>query len=141
MSNQKSSRAEHGLTHNPGYDFLRLVDWMNEAKAEDPNYPFAPYLIPAITVISACCGIEGFINMVGQKIDKGWDEFEKVERPIIKERLLRIYGIVGKNIDFGQGNWQRVIELFRMRNTLVHPQFVDKIETQVNEIPDIFERV
>jgi hypothetical protein len=141
MGNKKNHQAEHGLTHNPGYDFLRLVYWMKEIKADDPNLPFAPYLITTISVISACCGIEGFINMVGQKIDKAWDIFEDEERPTIKERLSRIYTMIGKSINFGQGNWQKVIELFKTRNMLVHPQYVNKVEFRCDEIPDIFEQV
>lgn len=140
MKKDGSASGEHGLVHNPGYDFLRLLSWMEETNPEDPALPFGPYLIPTIAILSACCAIEGYTNMVGQKIDQDWESFDKGPIPI-KERLSRIYDLNQKKIDFGEGIWQKVLELFKFRVSLVHPHYVEKAEKTKAEIPDLFDIV
>jgi hypothetical protein len=132
--------GEYRLVHNPGYDFLRLLSWMEETDPEDPSLSFGSYLIPTIAVLSACCAIEGYTNMVGQKIDKDWENFDKGPTPI-KDRLSRIYGLKQKQINFGEGIWQKVLELFKFRISLVHPRYVEKTEKTKTEIPDLFDIV
>jgi hypothetical protein len=140
MVDSRPPIGEYELIHNPGYDFLRLLGWMDEADPRDLDLPFAPYFIPVIAILAACCAIEGYINMVGQKADPNWRDFEKGPIPI-KSRISRIYELMGKRADFGQGIWQRVLLLFKMRVKLVHPKYVAKSERRRTEIPDIFKSV
>ena len=133
-----NTKVEHRLIHNPGIDFLRLLDWIDEIDPNDPSLPFGPYLIETIAVISGCCAFEGFVNMVGQKIDQSWENFEK--GPIsIKKRLEHIYETSHTQVDFSEGIWQEVLELFQMRVSIMHPKFIDKRKFGGTEIPDLFQ--
>ncbi len=134
------AKGKYSLVHNPGYDFLRLLHWMAEANPDDPNLPFAPYLIPTVAILGACCAIEGYINMVGQKVDSGWAEFDK--GPVaIKKRIARIYSAVGKHADFSRDIWQQVLDLFEARIELVHPRYVEREEKRDTDIPDLFQLI
>jgi hypothetical protein len=135
----KGAQPKHDLYHNPGYDFRRLVMWMEEAPVDDPNLPFAPYLIPTVALLAACCAFEGYLNMVGQHVDKDWAQFAK-GRVTVKERIARVYDRVSRTADFGQGIWQRVLELFDTRGALVHPHYVHERDRE-HEVPTLFQTV
>jgi hypothetical protein len=132
--------GEHELIHNPGYDYRRLVNWMDEADTSDPALPFAPYLLPTIAVLSACCSIEGYINMVGQRLDRQWADFDR-GRVTIRERLERIYEHVDAPLQLDQGIWQEVTGMFLMRRGVVHPRFVCDKQVRKGTIPTVFDRV
>jgi hypothetical protein len=140
MNKRDAPTGAHSVVHNPGYDFLRLAHWMEEADPDSPSLPFAPYLITTIAVLAACCAIEGYVNMVGKKVDSDWDQFDRGPVPI-KDRLSRIYDHAGKQIDFSQGIWQQVLELFRIRVSLVHPRYMEKTQRRTTEIQDVFDLV
>lgn len=59
------TKGFHKLRHNPGYDFRRLVYWMNKADDKSANIHVAPYFIPTLALIGACFSLEGYINMTG----------------------------------------------------------------------------
>src|SRR5215216_6346659 len=65
-----SSPGEYGIEHNPGYDFLRLVNFLQETDRNDPHLPFAGYLIPTVAFLAACCAIEGYVNTVGSIVSR-----------------------------------------------------------------------
>lgn len=113
---------------------------MKETDANNENLPFAPYLIPTIALLAGCCAIEGYINMVGQKVDPNWVEFDKGPVPI-KDRIARLYGCVGEKADFSRGIWQRVLKLFKTRNELVHPRYIETEEERDADIPNVFQAV
>jgi len=140
MNKESNVFGEYRINHNPGYDFLRLLTWMDQIDPQDPRLPFGPYLIETIAVISACCALEGYLNMVGKEIDKEWNEFDKGFKPV-KDKISHIYQIVGKEIDFGIGLWQEVLCLFKTRASLVHPRYNNKKEICEEEIPDLFQEV
>jgi hypothetical protein len=140
MESDSSGRGAgvYGIEHNPGYDFLRLVNWLSETDVKNPNLPFAAYMVPVVSLISACCAIEAYINMIGQHIDPDWAQFEK--GPItIKERISRIYERLGKTPEFGQGVFHNTIALFKMRIDLVHPRYKKAEEKRKEHIPNLFE--
>lgn len=130
--------GKYGIQHNPGHDFLRLVNFLEKADRDNPYLPFAGYLIPAVTVLGACCAIEGYINMIGKLVDPEWDEFDKGPIPI-KDRINRIFEKIGKKADFSQGTLQRTLKLFKCRTELAHPQYVSKEEDRSAPLPDIFD--
>jgi hypothetical protein len=132
--------GEYELSHNPGYDFMRLAKWLENADPTNEDLPFAPYFIPPLALIAACCAIEGYINMIGLHVDDDWANFDK-GRVTLKERVERIYESVGKTPVFGKGILQTCINLFQMRGALVHPRYVNKSEVRDSDIPDMFDEV
>lgn len=138
MNKSFDSKAEFTLIHNPGYDFLRLVDWMQESETDPSSSVIAPYFFPVLALLGACFAIEGYINLVGQKKVSEWNEFDK-GRVTIKAKIEKIYSVLDKPIDFNQGTWQKVILIFSMRAKLAHPRFIDGKEIHQQEVPDVFE--
>lgn len=132
--------AEFRLLHNPGYDFMRLLRWADEVDPDKFNQVFAEYLRPAISVVAACCAIEGYLNMAGQSLDKDWIRFAK-GKVSVKDKIKRIYALLNQKVDFNSGLFQEVIAMFKRRNSLVHPCFVDKTEERSSPIPDIFDQI
>lgn len=135
--NNNHTDAHYGLFHNPGYDFLRLIYWMKEEQ-NNPSPTIAPYFLPVLALLGACFSIDGYINMVGQKTDSDWLDFDKGPTPI-KERIGRIYSKLDKPVKFDSGIWQKVLLLFKARTTLVHPRYIDLEEIRDNPIPDVFD--
>ena len=129
MKKSINTEGIHELLHNPGYDFRRLVYWMNKTNVNDKNIHIAPYFIPVLALLGVCFSLEAYINMVGQKIDKDWNNFDKGPIPL-KDRLKRIYSKLNKSLDCSKGIWQKVLVLFKIRVSLVHPQYVNKTETR-----------
>ena len=142
MEKITNTKGIHELLHNPGYDFRRLVCWMNKTDVNDKKIYIAPYFIPVLALLGACFSLEGYINMVGQRIDKDWNGFERGIVPL-KNRLKRIYSKLHKSLDCSEGIWQEVLLLFKTRVLLVHPRYVNKTETRSehDEIPTIFQIV
>jgi len=115
--NKKSFQSgKYELNHNPGYDFKRFVDWMNE------DGPIPPYFVPVLALLGACFSIEGYIDMVDQEVNSECDRFDASSRRL-KERLEFIYSQTGKRLDCGSGLWQEVLSLFKIRQQFVHPVY------------------
>ncbi len=93
MTKKPDSKSEFTLVHNPGYDFLRLVDWMQESEFNPSASIIAPYFFPVLALLGACFAIEGYVSMVGQKLDADWEEFDK-GRVTFKQKIERIYSIL-----------------------------------------------
>jgi hypothetical protein len=132
--------AEFHLRCNPGYDFVRFVQWLEEAPAQEFNEVLAAYARNPIGVILASCAIEGYINYVGQHVDPSWADFSK-EKSSVRERIERIYSCLKKPVDFGSGIMQQVVQLFQMRRLLVHPQFQETREERSSPPPNLFDHV
>jgi hypothetical protein len=62
-----------------------------------------------------------------------------LQAPRPKDRISRIYEKLGKGADFSRGTLQQALSLFKMRNDLAHPRYVNKKEHRATEIPDIFD--
>lgn len=130
----------YGIDHNPGFDFMRLVRWLSETDENNENLPFAAYLLPTMTIISSCCAIEAYVNMVGNNLDENWDDIFKGPSPI-KDRISEIYNKIGKKADFGKGVLQEVLKLFKKRNDLMHPKYVNYEEAGDKHIQNIFDEI
>lgn len=138
MGKEKFGKRENKLIHNPGYDFLRLVNWMDESDKSNSDPTIAAYLKETVALIFACCAFEGYINMVGQNIDENWNwNMAKKRNVSIKDRISQIYAKIHKEVVFGEGIWQEILGLFKTRASLVHPKYIEK--QQENEIPDLFQ--
>lgn len=139
MNERENPIGEHELCHNPGYDFLRLLNWLEEADPENPSLPFAAYFLPVLSILAGTCAIEGYVNMVGQQLDPKWSSFDTGPKSM-KARLRKAYLAARKTVDFESPVWQDALAMFEMRNTLVHPRYVDVTERRDSEIPDVFQR-
>lgn len=135
-----NEEAEYRLVHNPGYDFMRLVLWMDEASRDGGELTIAPYFVPVLALIGACTAIEGYVDMLGRMKDRNWETFIK-ENLRFKDRLKRVYSHSPVKLDLGSGIWQRVILMFRQRNELVHLTYIDTTETREDEIPTVFQEL
>lgn len=142
MKKMDIKKGAHKVRHNPGYDFRRLVCWMNENNSKSANIHIAPYFIPTIALIGACFSLEGYINMIGQHIDKGWNDFDK-GRVTVKDKLKRIYKKLNKPFNCSDGIWQEVLVFFKKRGSLVHSKYVNKTEVRVeiDKIHTIFQDI
>ena len=133
--------GEYGIDHNPGYDFMRLVWYLDEAAntcPEKATLPFAPYHLPILGILAACCAIEGYVNMIGMKLDRDWPDFDKGPVPI-RDRIERLYELLGRQPEFGSGQLQRALQLFSVRVRLVHPRYHRATEQRSDHIPDVFD--
>jgi hypothetical protein len=138
MNKKPDSKREFALVHNPGYDFLRLIDWMQESESNPSASIIAPYFFPVLALLGACFAIEGYVSMVGQKLDADWEEFDK-GRVTFKQKIKKIYSMLDRSIDFEKGIWQRANLMFNKRGKLAHPCFVSSKEPSQQKIPDIFD--
>src|SRR4030067_9864 len=92
----------HGLTHIPGYDFLRLAHWVKEAQEAGNATGLAPYFFPLLGLIAACIGIEGYVDMVARGLDKDWSQFISTTLRL-RDRLQRLYSFSAHPLDLGSG--------------------------------------
>lgn len=139
MNERENPIGEYELCHNPGYDFLRLLSWLEEADPENPSLPFAAYFLPVLSILAGTCAIEGFVNRVGQQLDSKWSSCDARPKSV-KARLTKAYEAARKIVDFESPVWQDALAMFEVRNTLVHPRYVDVTERRDSEIPDVFQR-
>ena len=63
---------EYGIRSNPGHDFRRAVRWFDDIDPKDEAQPIAPYFLPILAVITACCAIEGYVNTAGAQVVSDW---------------------------------------------------------------------
>jgi hypothetical protein len=132
--------ADFHLRHNPGHDFVLFVRMLANASDAKFNQVFAAEARNPLGVIIASCAIEGYIHFVGKQVDPTWDEFIK-QKNNVKERIVRIYSILKKPVDFGSGLMQQVARLFQIRRELVHPQVQDTKKQGSSPPPTVFDRV
>ena len=135
-----SVEPHHGLTHNPGYDFMRLSHWMQEAQASGNAASLAPYFFPILALIASCFAIEGYVDMVARGIDSEWDAFISTNLRF-RDRLRHLYTFSPKSLNLGSGVWQEVSDMFRARNELAHPTYVEEEQVRSDAIPTLFERL
>jgi hypothetical protein len=142
VNERENPIGKHELRHNPGYDFLRLLSWLEEADPENPSLPFAAYFLPVLSILAGTCAIEGYVSMVGQRLDSKWASFNTGCKPIsMKDRLEKAYKAAQKTVDFESPVWKDAFALFKMRNDLVHPRYVNVTKRRDSEIPDVFRKV
>lgn len=127
------------IVHNPGYDFIRELKYINE-KIGNGNPPETSiYFGPVLGVLFACFGIEGYINFVGSKVSHEWKAKDKGFEGI-RSKIERLLAIKSKNADFQKGIFKEVVDLFAWRKNLVHPEYLRAEKGQSNDIPDIFDK-
>ncbi|HEY7002013.1 MAG TPA: hypothetical protein VH330_09750 [Candidatus Udaeobacter sp.] len=141
MSEDFPEYADFDQKHNPAHDFIRFVKWLVNASDENFNIVFAAYARNPLGVIIASCAIEGYIHFVGKQVDlTHWDEFTKAHNPV-RERIEHIYAQLKKPVTFDSGVMQQVVQLFDMRNELVHPRFQEARKEGKSPPATVFDRV
>lgn len=65
--------ARFDMQHNPGHDFLRMLDWCRAAKEEDFRKVFTGYARNPVAVLLGGATVEGYVNYVGHSIIPDWD--------------------------------------------------------------------
>lgn len=127
----------HGLRSNPGYDFRRAVGCFHRIDPNDESQPIAPYFLPILGVISACCAIEGYVNTAGAQVLPDWQSYA---REALRDRIKAVYAHLDQPLDLGSGRWQDVTQLFRARNELVHPEYEHRYGSRAST-KTVFERI
>jgi len=95
------------------------------------------YYMPAKALLSACLAISKYINVVGNKVDPHWKEFNRDTAPI-KERLTHIYETLGLPLDFTQAPWKDVLLLFVLREELNRYKLTHAYGAQRDTVPAVF---
>lgn len=116
MSQSIAPTQTLGRFQNPGYEYLMGIYWMKDAQVTVSSEK-TRYYLPAKALLSACQAIDGYVNVVGSKVDPNWEHLEEETIPI-KERLSRIYTNLDRPLDLNRGVWADVLLLFSLREDL-----------------------
>jgi hypothetical protein len=95
------------------------------------------YYLPAKALLSACLAIDGYINVVGSRVDPQWKHLEEEATPI-KERLARIYECLNKPLDLNRGVWGDVLLLFSLREDISQYELASIYGMHEVVVPAIF---
>jgi hypothetical protein len=76
-----------------------------------------PYIMPVKVLVVACLAIEEYVNVAGFRVDPDWKEFDH-ETESLKDRITRIYELIGRPVRFDTGIWEDVLGLFEMEKQL-----------------------
>jgi hypothetical protein len=127
------------LSQNYGYEYLTSIYWMKDVQVTASSEKTLYYL-PAKAVLSACMAIDGYVNMVGCKVDPRWIPMDE-EKTSIKERLLRIYTKLNLPLALDQGIWADVLALYDLREKLSHFDLAGIYGMPETDTPEIFKEI
>ena len=116
MAHNLSSTATLERFPNPGYEVLIDMYWMKDVQVSLSSAKNRYYL-PAKALLSACAAIDGYVNVVGSRVDPQWVYLDE-ESTHIKERLAHIYKNLHRSLDLNRGIWADVLLLFSLREEL-----------------------
>jgi hypothetical protein len=80
--------------------------------------------------------VEAYLNYVGPKVEKGWDDFDKAS-PLAK--LRHVASVLSIKLDDSRQPMQSIIELFSFRNRLAHPRASHVVEEYESTQDDYLE--
>lgn len=132
--------AEYDLRHNPGRDFLRMLEWCAKADAPAFDAVFAAYARSPIAILLAGAAIEGYVNYAGHAVVPKWDAYIKTARTF-SEKLKRVFAERKKTVALDSGVYQRTIALLTFRGSLAHPRFTQHIEKRDSPPPTLFDHI
>lgn len=112
-----SSNSSIWQFQNHGYEYLSSIYRMKEEHDLLSSRGITPYIMPVKVLVVACLAIEEYVNVAGMRVDPEWKEFDH-ETESIKDRIERIYSLVGKPVNFEAGIWKDVLGLFEMEKRL-----------------------
>lgn len=124
------------MTHNPGYDFRRMVKWCKDMEGMGNEIPFAPYMVPTIAVFCGCFSIEGYVDTVGYFRMVRWND---IRHKPMQFKLSSLYATAGIVQNFGSPEFAEVFELFQQRHKLAHPRFADIVQDNAERPETVFD--
>jgi len=136
MTQNFSSTATLERSPSSGYEILKNIYWMKDAQV-NLSTEQTRYYLPAKALLSACMAIDGYINVVGSRVDPRWVTINE-ESTHIKERLARIYQNLHRPLDLNRGIWEDVLLLFSLREELSHFELASIYGMQESVVPAIF---
>ena len=122
-----------------GYEYLSSIYLMKDVNVNASSDKILYYL-PAKAVLSACLAIDGYVNVVGCKVDPHWIHINE-ENSLITERLIRIYQNLDLPLVLNWGIWAKVLSLFELREKLSQFDLADIYGMPETEIPEIFKEI
>ena len=126
-------------SQNDGYEYLTSIYWMKDVQVKTPSEEILYYL-PAKAVLAACLAIEGYVNVVGCKVDPQWIRMD-TENTSIMDCLLRIYTKLNQPLVLDQGIWADVLTLFDLREKLSHFNLASIYGMPETDTPEIFKEI
>jgi hypothetical protein len=136
MTQDISSTATLERMQNPGYEVLKDIYWMKAAQGNLASEKIRYYL-PAKALLSACMAIDGYVNVVGSRVDSQWEYIDEASAPI-KERLVRIYKNLNRPLDLNRGIWEDVLLIFSLREDINRYELASIYGMQEAVVPAIF---
>ena len=121
---------------NPGYDYLKGIYWMKDAQAAISSEK-THYFLPAKALLSACQAIDGYVNVVGSKVDPRWGELDEEATPV-QIRLTRIFQNLEQSFDIDRGIWADVLLLFSLREEINRFELASIYGMHESIVPAIF---
>ena len=135
MAQNPTPNPTLGRFQNHGYEYLSSIYRMKEEHDMLSSRGITPYIMPIKVLVVACLAIEEYINVAGFRVDPEWKEFNH-ETESVKERIARIYKLIGKPVRFDAGIWNDVLGLFEMEK-LIKKYSKGLIRYHEQEIPGI----
>jgi hypothetical protein len=134
MLQNYTTTSTFGRFQNHGYEYLSSIYRMKEEHDLLSSRGITPYIMPVKVLSVACLAIEEYVNVAGFRIDPEWKEFDH-ETESIKERITRIYELLGVPVYFDTGTWREVIDLFEMEKR-IKKDVLALIRYHEEEIPE-----
>jgi hypothetical protein len=132
--------AEYDLRHNPGRDFLRMLEWCATADAGAFDAVFAAYARSPIAILLAGAAIEGYVNYAGHAVVPNWEDYVKTAKTF-SDKLKRVFAERKKTVALDSGIYQRTIALLTFRGSLAHPRFTRRVEKRDSPPPTLFDHI
>jgi hypothetical protein len=132
--------AEYDMRHNPGRDFIRMLEWCASAESSAFDVVFPAYARSPIAILLAGAAIEGYVNYAGHALVPRWDSFVKTARTF-SDKLKRVFVERKKTVDLNSGVYQRTIALLTFRGSLAHPRFTEIVATRDSPPPTLFDHI
>ena len=136
MTQNLSSTTTLESLQNPGYEVLKDIYWMKAAQGNLASEK-TRYYLPAKALLSACMAIDGYVNVVGSRVDPHWESINEEFAPI-RDRLIRIYENLNRPLDLNRGIWEDVLLLFSLREDIRRYELASIYGMQEAVIPAIF---
>lgn len=140
MLEDYTQNLTYGSLQPSGYEFLKLIYWMKDAQTDATSAKRSPYSLPVKALLSACLAIEGYVNVIGCRLDPDWEDLDE-EDTSIQERVARIFKKIEQPISFDKGVWKDVCDLFILRAELIRTGLMKLHGLQEEEYPAVFREV
>ena len=119
-----------------GYEHLKSIYFLKDAQAKAPLAASSAYILPLMAMQSARLAIEEYVNSIGRKVDKTWDEINWLDVPI-QEQLAHLFQQMGYTLNPEKNVWKEVLSLFAKANS-IQGNLAEMQKLYREEIPEQF---